>query len=169
MTWMPRSHPVFRPAVRAAPYWKRLAGHHLAWWHAACFALGTTGCLYVGPINLLVDENVKPEIEAAYTDVRCKEQYPELVDPVCIYPSSTGEGTKVFVIARDENDDALEFTWFGSQSYFFDNAVPSSSGEFQSSELELTPDDVHDGEQLTCTVSDGSESDERTWTLVVFE
>jgi hypothetical protein len=137
-------------------------------WHAACFSLACTGCIYLGPITLIVDENVPPEIYAASTDVNCQEQFPEESNALCIYPSTTGEGTKVFVIARDDNDDALVFTWIGGDG-FINDAVPSSSGEFQSSEVELTPDDVMDGEVLTCAVSDGLASVEKTWTLVVYE
>ncbi len=170
MTWMPRSRPPTPTSTRAQPRASGLSRPLLARWHAACCLLFTTGCIYLGPITLIVDENVPPEIFAAYTDADCQAQYPDLQDAVCIYPSSTGEGTKVFVIALDENDDALEFTWWGSMSSFFEDAVPSSSGDFQSSEVELTPEDVIDGEILTCTVSDGStEQRTRTWTLVVFE
>ena len=111
-----------------------------------------------------------PEIFAAYTDASCQEQNPGIDNALCVYQSGIGEGTKVFVIALDENDDALEFTWWGSMSGIFPDAVPSSSGEFQSSEVELTPEDVIDGEELTCSVSDGSPGlQTRTWTLVVFE
>jgi hypothetical protein len=128
------------------------------------------GCIYLGPITLIVDENVPPEIYAAYTDASCQEQHPDVVDALCIYPSSTGEGTKIFVIALDQNDDALEFTWLGSMSGLIEDDVPSSSGEFQSSEVELTPEDAIDGEILTCLVSDGSpDVQQRTWTLVVYE
>jgi hypothetical protein len=129
------------------------------------------GCIYLGPITLLVDENVPPEIFAATSDASCQEQYPELDNALCVYPSGTGEGTKVFVIAQDQNDDALEFAWLGSTSGLIEDAIPSSSGDFQSSEVELYPDEVYDGEILTCYVGDGSDDPEarREWTLVVFE
>lgn len=170
MTWMPRSQLSSPPHPPTGSRASRLAWGHLARWHAACFLLFSPGCIYLGPITLLVDENVPPEIFAAYTDAACQEQYPELHEALCVYPSATGEGTKVFVIALDENDDALEFAWVGSMSGLFGDAVPSSNGEFQSSEVELLPSDVIDGEELTCTVSDGeSQRATRTWTLVVFE
>jgi hypothetical protein len=168
MTWMPWSQPPAPPAISASSPTILLAKRLLAPWHAACFAVLCAGCLYVGPITLLVDENVPPEIFAASTDVSCQEQFPDEMNALCIYPSTTGEGAKVFVIARDDNDDALVFTWIGGDG-FIEDAVPSSSGDFQSSEVELTPDDVMDGEVLTCSVSDGLASVEKTWTLVVFE
>ncbi len=170
MTWMPRSLPLPPTSPRAAFSASRLAGRSLARWHAACFLLFSTGCLYLGPITLLVDDNVPPEIFAAYADASCQEQYPDIQDALCIYSGGTGEGTKVFVIALDENDDALEFFWYGSMSGTIPDAVPSSSGDFQSSEVVLTPADVINGEVLTCAVGDGSpQRDTRTWTLVVFE
>jgi len=170
MISMPRSQHPAPISARAASHTSRLPWPPLARWHAACCALLCTGCIYLGPITLLVDENVPPEIFASYTDAACQLENPKLQDPLCVYPSGTGEGTKVFVIALDENDDALEFFWAGSMSGPFDDDVPSSNGEFQSSEIELTPDNVIDGELLTCTVSDGeSQRATRTWTLVVFE
>ncbi len=169
MTWMPRSQQSNANTTTAASARSGRSAWLLGPWHAACFTLVCTGCIYLGPVTLLVDENVPPEIFAAYTDAACQQENPELQDPVCVYSSGTGEGTKVFVIALDENDDALEFNWWGSMSGIIGNPVPSSSGEFQSSEVTLFPEDVIDGEQLRCRVSDGEYEASRTWTLVVYE
>ncbi len=127
MTWMPRSQPL-HASTPGSPF----VGHGLVrtvftQWHALCGVLLCTGCLYIGPVTLLVDENVPPEIYASSTDTPCQEQYPELVNPLCVYERGTGEGTKVFVSATDDNDDVLDFIWWGTMSGFFDDDVPSTA------------------------------------------
>ena len=137
-----------------------------AGWHVPCFTLVCSGCLYIGPITLLEDENVPPEI-MSHTDglVYCPDDgYAE--GEMCI----VNQQQLVFLTAMDENDDALEFYWWGTGSGPIENAVTSSSGEFQTSNIRLSPADVIDGEELKCSVSDGSsDTKTQTWTLVVFQ
>ena len=127
-----------------------------------------SGCLYIGPVTLYVDENVPPLI-LSHTDgsLGCSDlEYEGEEDPLCI----EREQQLVFVTARDEDDDALEFYWEGTGSGPIENAVTSAAGNRQTSMVYLSPADVIDGERLRCTVSDGGPQEViQSWYLVVYE
>jgi len=128
-------------------------------------ALGATGCIYIGPVTLLEDENVPPEIVGHTQDANCELQDTGLENPVlCV----THEEYPVFVIADDQDDDALSFFWWASRSGWIENAVASAADDKQSSLVKLSPSEMVDGETLECRVDDGSNTDVKViWTLVV--
>ncbi len=164
MTQMPRSgrHAL---ATSLAGFSGSLLGRVvLRAWHGACFSLLVTGCIYLGPITLLEEENVPPLVYSHTRDAHCQEDYPELEEALCV----DYDDFVVYVIAEDADDDALEFYWWGSISGAIENAVASASAGKQSSQVSLSPEEMIDGEILECVVSDGSDTDVKvTWTLVV--
>ena len=164
MTSMPRSGPHHLSAQRVELLQRGRSNVRFAYWRAACMALGATGCIYLGPITLLEDENVPPAIYGHTGDASCQEAFPELEEALCV----DYDDYVVYVIAEDVNDDALEFYWWGSVSGPIENAVASASAGKQSSTVRLQPGDMIDGEVLKCVVSGGSPTDVTvSWTLVV--
>jgi hypothetical protein len=132
-------------------------------WHAACCASLCTGCLYLGPITLLEEENVPPEIVGKVDgSLFCDEEYKDLPDVLCVVwlPDRV---QKVFITAWDENGDALDFLWMGSASSVFEDANTFPTGDRTTSEIEITPEDVIDGETLYCTISDGFPGGDTPW------
>jgi len=136
-------------------------------WHVACVSIGCAGCLYLGPIDIIEDENVPPEIfESTPDGCYCNGDYQEIANALCL----SGTELKVFTIATDADDDALEFLWSGSVSGVVEDASYSGQGDYQYSSVMLSSAEVYDGESLSCTVSDGSPNRVfREWTVVVVE
>ncbi len=164
MTRMPRFGTRHSKTERADFFRSRAVAGVLALWHGACCFLFATGCIYLGPITLLEDENVPPEIVGITSDPLCEPDDTGLVDALCV----SYDDYLVFVIASDLNEDALEFYWWGSMSGPIENAVASTSSGNHSSKVLLSPEDMIDGEILECVVSDGSGTDVTvSWTLVV--
>ncbi|MFH1464880.1 MAG: hypothetical protein ABIO70_10895 [Pseudomonadota bacterium] len=140
-------------------------------WHVACCASLCTGCLYLGPITLLEEENVPPEIVGKVDgSIFCDEENKDILDVLCVVwlPDRV---QKVFVIAQDQNGDPLDFYWWGDSSGPFEDANTFPTGERMASEIEITPEDVIDGEELNCVITDGVPGSQTgwTWNVVVQE
>lgn len=120
----------------------------------------------MGPIDYEPEENMPPEI-LSHTDgtLFCDEQTLEDMgdDILCIASSQQ----LVFVTAVDPDGDLLEFNWDGTGSGRIGNAVTTYSDRFQNSQVTLSRDQVVDGEEIHCTISDGSNDIGQSWTVVV--
>lgn len=156
-----------RGPVAAGRGWTPPASGILRYWLASCLFLGASGCLYTGPVLLEPDVNTPPEIHS-YLDGRLTcddqtlEEYGE--DTICI----TDADQIVFLTAIDEDDDVLDFYWEGSGSGVIATSVETYTGDFQTSQITLYRESVVDGEELRCTVSDGSQDwTTQSWTLRV--
>lgn len=111
------------------------------------------------------EENVPPEI-LSHTDgtVNCGNLQDVPVDALCF----AFDEQQVHVTATDADDDVLEFFWEGTVSGPIGDAVPIEGDDIQGSQVFLFKSEVVDGEELRCTVSDGSEDRKiQAWTIVV--
>jgi hypothetical protein len=115
------------------------------------------------------EENTPPEI-VTWTDgsVRCDPEtldgLDEDADPMCF----VGEQMLAYVTAYDADGDTLGFTWELSLGGLLGDAQTTLSGDMQVSQVTLYRAGVVNGEELRCTVSDGSRDRvTQTWTLRV--
>ncbi len=139
----------------------------MAFWYAICMCILANACFYTGSMVLIDPENNPPEI-ISWSDgsLFCDDETLSLYgsDAFCLEAGVN----KVYVTAVDADDDLLEFFWEGSWSGVIGTAVTTYSGEFQNSQVTISTDDVVDGEQLQCMVSDGSgDRTTHSWILVV--
>ncbi len=136
----------------------------------ACILFGCAGCPYWGPITLIQDENMPPEI-LSHTDgtLYCADDdVPDTggQDVLCV----AFDGQPVFVTATDPDGDTLDFHWEGSASGRIGNAETTQDGDLSTSKITLDRRTLLDGEDLDCWVSDGSPDFKRqAWTVVVYE
>ncbi len=133
----------------------------------ACIAAACTGCLYIGPINPYLDENHPPEIVSYYDGtLSCEDLGVEGENMVCF----AVDEQVIYLLARDPDEDALEFIWERSVNGLIYDAQSTVTGTAQSSFVTLFPEDVDDGEQIKCRVWDGSQSEQvQVWTVAVVE
>lgn len=120
-------------------------------WHAFCFIMMNTGCLYLQPFE--IDEpNMAPTIlhsDPAETD----------------FLNMNNDTTTVFVIVQDENDpENLEFHWWISGIGPIGTAEPLTGNGYIGSKLQLTHTPSWNGRTLNCAVYDSFyASAERSW------
>ena len=61
---------------------------------------------------------------------------------------------RVWVVARDEDDDALSFTWITPDP--FPEVTTTSNDQSYTSVLTIQPEDVSSGQSIRCIISDGN-------------
>ena len=163
---LPRSLAAGRVACALSPF-KAASALLLQTWLVSCLSFLSASCLYLGPITAEV-ENLPPEIlnttdGEQFCDADTLEEHVG-ENLLCV----VRDEQVVYVTARDPDGDVLEFWWEASATGVFGSAREFYQGDFQSSELTLQRDELVDGEELRCTVTDGEELRSVSWTVVVF-
>ena len=77
-----------------------------------------------------------------------------------------GDGVLVYVVVEDPEEDPVTFVWELSEG-----GTPESTGIVArvGSQVDLDQDPALDGQTLRCAISDGTNTIERSWPLVVVE
>lgn len=134
-----------------------------ALWHVLCISVLCQGCLYLKPIEM--EGNMPPTILDFNGDYYCDvEDYPDIEgNLICLGDFEV----VVYVVANDPDGDVLSFSWVGYGSGPIGTADILYEGENQTSFISLTRDQVLDGEELRCTISDGYEYNSVGWTVVL--
>ena len=133
--------------------------------YASCSVL-SVGCLYLGPYPYMVEDNMPPEILSFTSGSLFCGDYEVEEDELCVVEDEQ----KVFVTATDEDGDLLEFAWSGNATGAFNDDLQEEDGPLQSSTIWISPDEVMDGETLTCIVLDGSpDRTSKEWLIREFQ
>lgn len=113
-------------------------------WHAACFLVGSTACIYPFPLRTR-EANAAPELKNMWPAANTGE-------PVEI----VGHDQTFFVVAKDPELDDVHFDWSLTRDGPVNDRAVESLGDDNSevSQITLSPDPDLDGQSLRCAYWD---------------
>lgn len=119
-------------------------------WHVACFTC-LAGCFYIAPLEL-------PPVNSP--------PVPLNLDPPYEYELTMAQDVEqLMVAANDPDDDVLDFIWEGLPQGVVPVNDDLTNGQY--SYVMVPRDPEMDGHVISCVVTDGDETIEVSWRLVV--